>query len=179
MLKHSQQEEISDRLGHYRLVTVLAELDAACPPERLDVGNGGNRINLSSVAKMMHVQVAMATYPGANGMQTYAAHGFNNATSVGPFAAACNDLCSERALAIPDIALNANLRRFVGLLPKPDIRFLVGIALKNGQGQRVGSLTVMNSSKAVASQGISFRNLIAFAKAFAATGKLHAELIAA
>lgn len=171
--------EVGSRLGHYRLVNVLAAMEAACPPQRLDVANGGDRVNLSSVAKIMHVPVAIATYRAQNGLQTFAAHGFSNATSVGPFAAACDNLCSDRTLAIPDIALHTTLGGFVNILPKPDIRFLVGMALQDKRGQRVGSLTVMNSSKAVARQGVSFRMLIALAKAFTETGRLHAELIEA
>ena len=170
---------VSNRLGHYRLVTVLAAMEAACPPQRLDVSNGGGRVHLASVAKVMQVPVAIATYRDQSGLQTFAAHGFSDATSVGPFAAACNNLCSERTLAVPDIALHVTLSGFVNVLPKADIRFLVGMALLDKRGQRVGSLTVMNSSKAVARQGISFRMLIALGKAFAETGRLHAELIEA
>ena len=179
MSKNAQHQVISNRVSHYRLVSVLASHDAACPPERLDIGNGEDRVSLSSVAKIMHVPLAFATYPGANGMQTFATHGFSNAANVGPFAAACNRLCSERALVIPDIAAHANLGAFAGLLPNADIRFLVGMSLRNSRGQRVGSLVVMNSSKAVASRGISFKTLMAFSRAFSETGRLHAELIAA
>ena len=179
MSKNAQHQVTNNTVTHYRLVTVLANQEAACPPERLDIGNGDDRVSLSSVAQIMHVPVGFATYPGANGMQTFATHGFSNAANIGPFAAACNRLCSERALVIPDIAAHVILGAFAGLVPKADIRFLVGISLGNSRGQRVGSLVVMNSSKAVASRGISFKTLMAFSRAFSETGRLHAELIAA
>lgn len=179
MPQNARRHIMSDRIAHYRLVTVLANQEAACPPEYLDIGSDDSRVSLSSVAKIMHVPVAFATYPGANGMQTFATHGFSNASNVGPFAAACNRLCSDRALVVPDIATHAILGAFSGLLPKADIRFLVGISLQNNRGQRVGSVVVMNSSKAVASRGISFKILIALGKVFAETGKLHSGLLAA
>ncbi len=179
MPENAQRPVTSNRIAHYRLVSVLAAQEAASSPERLDIGNGGNRINLSSVAKIMHVPLAIATYPGENGTRTFATHGFSNAADVGRFAAACDRLCLDRALVIPDMAVHGALSGFADLLPKADIRFLVGISLQNNRGQRVGSLAVMNSSKAVASRGISFKTLTALGRAFAETGRLHAELIAA
>lgn len=179
MPEHELNHFSNDRIAHDRLGLPISDQKQVRPAERFSFGIYVNRIDLASVARVMHVSAAIATYPDESGKQRLAAYGFSTATDIGPFAAACDKLCSDRALVIPDIALHHTLIGFAGLLSKPDTRFLVGIALQNNRGQRVGSLAVVNSAKAVASRGISFRNLLALGKAFTETGRLDAELIAA
>lgn len=136
------------------------------------------QVNLSSIAASMNVPVALATYVDENGVKTFATHGLDLMNNLAGFTSACNELCIDRAIVIPDTKAHQSLGTLAKHWPDDDVRFLVGIPLFDNIGQRVGSLAVMNTSKAVAGNGISFKTLIALSKAFARTGRLHPEAMA-
>jgi hypothetical protein len=138
-----------------------------------------DQVNLSSIAASMNVPVALATFVDENGVKTFATHGLDLMHNLARFTSACNDLCVDRAIVIPDTTAHQSLGAIAKHWPDDDVRFLVGIPLYDKIGHRVGSLAVMNTSKAVAGNGISFRTLIALGKAFARTGRLHSAAMAA
>ncbi len=171
--------DISNEVSHYRLVGALAKQERACSSQSLVAPRSRHHVNLASVASAMNVPVVMATYYDENGIQTFATHGLGLMNNLALFAAACNDLCVDQAVVIPNTRTHQSLGALAKHWPAEDICFLVGIPLCNDQGQRVGSLTVMNTSKAVASRGISFRSLEALGKAIAQSSRLPSEPLAA
>ena len=161
------------RLKHYRLMTATnANGQAAlkAPPAGIAI----NRINLLSVANFMNVPVVLAAYQDQHGVEAFAAHGMTLTENLATFAAACTDLCKKGVIVVPDTHTHTILGRIVRQLPVSDIRFMVAIPLRDKASQYVGSLAVINTSKAVALNGISFANLMAVGDAFAATGNLQA-----
>jgi GAF domain-containing protein len=159
-----------DNVAHYRLVSALAAQDAACPPVASVDAEGQH--NLASIARAMDVPVVLATFPDASGIRTFATHGLDLMHNFAGFGAACNALCIDRAVVIPDTEAHPSLGQVAKHWPAGDVRFLVGIPLHDNASRRVGSLAVMNTSLAVARKGISFGLLNALAKAYARTGRL-------
>lgn len=131
-----------------------------------------NRLSLASIAKAMDVPVVIATFRAENYVKTFATFGLDLANNLAPFAAVCDTLCGERAVVIPDARTNPAMAGLKRHWPSEDICFLAGIPLRNIDGRRVGSLCVMNNSRAVARSGISFRTLSDVGRAFAKTGQL-------
>ena len=122
----------------------------------------------------MNVPVVLAAYQDQHGVEAFAAHGMTLTENLATFAAACTDLCKKGVIVVPDTHTHTILGRIVRQLPVSDIRFMVAIPLRDKASQYVGSLAVINTSKAVALNGISFANLMAVGDAFAATGNLQA-----
>jgi GAF domain-containing protein len=162
--------DLPDNVAHYRLVSALAAQDASCP--RIPPYESAGEYNLASIAAAMDVPVVLATFPDANGVRIFATHGLDLMHNFARFGAACNDLCIDRAVVIPDTEAHPSLGQVAKHWPAGDVRFLVGIPLHDKAGRRVGSLAVMNTSLAVARKGISFGLLNALAKAYARTGRL-------
>lgn len=163
---------LNDKLAHNCLVAAIAVSDDRdCAPAAQSNASPLDRISLSAIAKTMCVPVALAAFCDENGVQTFATHGLDLMNNLARFASACNELCGDRALVIPDTNTHETLGMLARHWPSDDIRFLVAIPLRNQHGERVGSLAVMNTSKAVAESGISFRNLIALGRAFTQTDK--------
>lgn len=171
-MPQTAREIINDRITHYRLMTAMARQEEQCTPV---VGAGlrwRNRISLAAIAAAMDVPVVLATFRDENDVQTFATHGLGLMNNLARFAAICDELCSEREVVIPDTRTDPALATLARHWPDEDICFLVGIPLRNVDGKRVGSLAVMNSSRAVARNGISFRMLADVGKAFSQTGRL-------
>jgi GAF domain-containing protein len=174
-MPQSARKIINDRITHYRLVTALAKQEELCEPV---IGAGlrlRNRMSLTSIAKAMNVPVVLATFRDEHGVLTFATHGLGLMNNLAHFAAMCDELCRERVVVIPDTRTDATLAALARHWPSDDICFLVGIPLRDSGGKRVGSLAVMNNSRAVARCGISFRTLSDVGKAFSETGRLQPE----
>jgi GAF domain-containing protein len=167
------------RLEHYRLMTAIAVDGKAAKIEQPIIRARHKRINLFSVATIMNVPVVLATYRDQNGMETFATHGLDLNNNLARFGVACNELCKGGVIVVPDTHAHPALGTIARHWPTSEIRFLVAIPLRNSAGRIVGSLAVMNSQKAVASRGISFKMLNEFGKAFADEGMLHAGTLAA
>ena len=171
-MPQSAQQVINDRIAHYRLVTAMAHQEEQCSPLKGSGVRWRNRISLAAIAAAMDVPVVLATFRDENDVQTFATHGLGLMNNLARFAAICDELCGERVVVIPDTRIDPALSSLARHWPDEDICFLVGIPLRNVGGKRVGSLAVMNSSRAVARNGISFRTLSDVGKAFSQTGKL-------
>lgn len=162
--------DLPDNVAHYRLVSALASQGASSPS--VPSAESARDYNLASIATAMDVPVVLATFPDVNGVQIFATHGLDLMHNFARFGAACNELCIDRAVVIPDTEAHPSLGQVAKHWPAGDVRFLVGIPLYDNGGRRVGSLAVMNTSIAVARKGISFGLLNALAKAYARTGRL-------
>ena len=132
-----------------------------------------NRISLASIAAAMDVPVVIATYRGESKIKIVATHGLDLMNNLACLAAACDDLCTDRIIVIPDTRTHPAMASLARHWPNDENCFLVGMPLRDASGKRVGSLCVMNNSRAVARCGISFRTLAAIAKTFEQTGQLH------
>lgn len=168
------QDKITDRSVHL-------QFGAMKKPPRDAVASKTNagpmlrwqdRMTLASIAAAMKVPVVIATFRSENYVQTVATHGLNLTNNLARFAAVCDKLCNQRVVVIADTRTNPEIASLARHWPSDDICFLVGVPLCNPSGQRMGSLCVMNSQKAVAQGGISFRMLTEVGKAFAQTGRL-------
>lgn len=131
-----------------------------------------NRISLASIAAAMEVPVVIATYRGENNIKTVATHGLDLMNNLACLAAACDDICTDRVVIIPDTRKHPAMAKLERHWPNSENCFLVGMPLRDASGKRVGSLCVMNTSRAVARSGISFRTLAEIGKKFAQTGQL-------
>lgn len=171
--------DVSNEVSHYRLVGALAEQERATSSQSLVAPRSRHQVNLASVASAMNVPVVMATYYDENGIQTFATHGLGLMNNLALFAATCNELCAAQAVVIPDTRTHQSLGALAKHWPADDICFLVGIPISNDKGQRVGSLAVMDTSKAVASKGICFRSLTAFGKSIARNSRLPSQPLTA
>ena len=172
-IAHSTQ---IDKSKHYPSRSSLMQQDQQCPPV---VGGGllwRKRLSLASIAKMMNVPVVLATFRDENNVQTFATHGLDLMHNLARFAVACDSLCKDREVVIPDTRAHPLLGTLAHHWPSEDICFLVGIPLRDSDGHRVGSVAVMNTSRAVARTGISFRALTNLAKVFSQTGQLQPAL---
>ena len=138
-----------------------------------------NRISLASIAAAMNVPVVIATYRGDNNVKTIATHGLDLMNNLACLAAVCDDLCSDRIVVIPDTRTTPAMSDLARHWPNEENCFLVGMPLRDASSKRVGSLCVMNTSRAVARSGISFRTLAEIAKIFAQTGQLQTSTAAA
>ena len=171
-MPQTARETINDRITHYRLVSALARQEKQCTP----LAGGGlhwrNRMSLTAIAKAMDVPVVIATFRDENNVQTFATHGLGLMNNIARFAAVCDQLCSERVTVITDTGLEPTLATLARHWPDGEIKFLVGMPLRDAGGKRVGSLAVMDSTQAVARKGISFRMLGDIGKAFSQTGQL-------
>ena len=164
--------------AHYRMVSALSDQEKLCSANPAAVADLRREVNLRSVAIAMVVPVVLATYHCGNGVRTVATHGMELIDNIATFAAACNDLCVDQATVIPNIKTHETLSRLAANWPMDDICFFVGVPLRNGAGQKVGSIAVMSSQKMVAQRGISFSLLNSFAKAFARDSKLPTAVLA-
>ena len=166
-------ESSSSRFPHQR--PMMATVSSASATKHLSPANtANNTVNLLSVANFMNVPVVLAAYQDQHGVEAFAAHGMTLTENLATFAAACTDLCKKGVIVVPDTHTHTILGRIVRQLPVSDIRFMVAIPLRDKASKYVGSLAVINTSKAVALNGISFANLMAVGDAFAATGNLQA-----
>jgi hypothetical protein len=134
-----------------------------------------NWISLASIAAVMDVPVVIATYRSDKNIKTIATHGLDLMNNLAGLAAICDEMCVDRVVVIPDTRTNPEISSLVRHWPNEENCFLVGIPLRNCDGERVGSLCVMNNSRAVARSGISFRKLTEIGKIFSETGQLQAK----
>lgn len=170
------QKDMTDRIMHYRLVNALARQESQCPAPADNNGvRWRNRLGLASIATAMNVPAAIATFRDNDGEQSFTSHGLESMPDLARFVAACHALCVERVVVIPDTRSDPALAMITRLWPSDDFRFLVGIPLRDLEGQRVGSLAVMNSSRSVARTGICFRTLTNVGKVYAETGLLQPQ----
>lgn len=169
---------LSAKLAHHRLLSIVAAKDKSADIADRPKSVYPGKLSLLSIANAMNVPVALATYRERDGSQTYATHGLDLTTDLARFVMACSDLCKSGVIVVPDMRAPSTLGAHSSRWPIPDVRFLVAIPLRNSSGEHVGSLAVMNASKAVARKGISFRNLAALGHAFTESGSLQAVIAA-
>lgn len=173
-----QSSDSGARLAHYRLMTTIAASGKAATTTLPANDIMDDRVNLSSVANFMNVPVVLAAYQDRNGVETIAADGLDSNCDLARFAVACTELCKNGVIVVPDTHMHSKLGVMTRQWPEFDIRFLVAIPLRNAASKFVGVLAVMDTSKAVAQRGISFRNLVALGDAFTKTGNLQAIIAA-
>jgi GAF domain-containing protein len=172
-MPQSARQIANDQITHHRLAKLLARQEQRSVAAVGAAARWRDRISLAAIAKAMNVPVVLATFRDENGMQTYATYGLGLMNNLAHFAATCDALCGERVVVIPDTRTDPALSKLSRHWPAEGICFLVGVPLRNADGHRVGSLAVMNNSRAVAQSGISFRTLADVGQAFAQTGRLH------
>jgi GAF domain-containing protein len=169
--KMSQSEDcelIKDEISHYRLVAALAAQERDCSPQTGAAVLPSRRyggVELARIAQVMQVPVVVATFRDERGMKIFATFGLNLAANWAQFADKCERLCSEGAVVIPNIATHKAFEDVGRPAQLEDVRFFVGIPLRDETGRNVGSLAVMNSQAAVASKGIAISQLSALGKA--------------
>lgn len=171
-MHQSALETYHNHTDHEQSTTALASLQKAREPASGPMVRWSNRMSLATIATAMKVPVVIATFRAENYVQTVATHGLDLMNNLARFAAICDRLCSQRVVVIPDTRIDPELAKLARHWPSDDICFLVGVPLRNSNGQRTGSLCVMNTSRAVAQNGISFRTLSEIGKEFAETGRL-------
>jgi hypothetical protein len=168
----SAPETIPNSAEYEQSITALNTLLKPREAASGSVARWRNRISLASIAGAMNVPVVIATYRGDNNVKTIATHGLDLMNNLACMAAACDDLCIDRVVVIPDTRTSPALSDLARHWPNTENCFLVGMPLRDATGKRVGSLCVMNNSRAVARSGISFRTLAEVGKTFAQTGQL-------
>lgn len=168
----SALDTIPSTTEYERSITALNTLHKKRETASSPVARWRNRISLASIAAAMDVPIVIATFRSENNIKTVATHGLDLMNNLACLAAACDNLCSDRVVVIPDTRMNPALSALARHWPNEENCFLVGMPLRDGSGERVGSLCVMNSSRAVARTGISFRTLAEVGKMFAQTGQL-------
>lgn len=168
----SAPDMVPSTTEYERSITALSTLKEIGETAPSPVTRWRNRTSLASIATAMDVPIVIATYRGENNIKTVATHGLDLTNNLACLAAACDDLCTDRVVVIPDTRTNPVMASLARHWPNAENCFLVGMPLRDANGKRVGSLCVMNNSRAVARSGISFPTLAEIAKMFAQTGQL-------
>lgn len=152
----------NENIQHYRMVAALAAKENVMGNRREQIAKGPAPYlnqDLSQIAKEMGVPVAVATYPSAHGVKTFATFGLDMAVNWALFAEICELLCVDGATVIPNIAKHEAFQRLGEHQSTGDIRFLVGVPLRNEQGEIVGSLAVLDTQSAVARKGLAISKM--------------------
>ena len=168
----SAPDTIPSSTEYERSMTALTIMHKAREAAPGRVARWRNRNSLASIAAAMNVPVVIATYRNEYNIKTVATHGLDLMNNLACLAAACDDLCTDRVIVIPDTRTIPAIGALARHWPDQENCFLAGMPLRDASGNRVGSLCVMNNSRAVARSGISFRTLAEIGKTFAQTGQL-------
>lgn len=123
--------------------------------------------SLFDIAQTLGVPVVVANYRGADGMQNHATFGLDMGINWALFANAINQLCATGAVIIANVEGHEQLGKWVEPLLKNDIRFFVGVPLRDYQARRVGCIAVLASQAFVARRGVSVSRLGQLGQQFA------------
>ncbi len=157
-----QKSHANENIQHYRMVAALAAKEK-------DQGNRSGHAakipapylnqDLSQIAREMGVPVAVATYRSAHGVKTFATFGLDIRVNWALFADICEQLCAGGATVIPNITKHEEFQWLPEDQSTGDVRFLVGVPLRNEQGEVVGSLAVLDTQCAVAKKGLAISKM--------------------
>lgn len=157
----------NESIQHYRMVAALAAKEKDMRNQPVHAANAPvpylNQ-DLSQIAREMGVPVAVATYPSAHGVKTYATFGLDITVNWALFAEICEQLCAGGATVIPNIAKHEAFQSLGEHQSTGDIRFLVGVPIRNEQGEVVGSLAVLDTQSAVARKGLAISKMAELGK---------------
>jgi hypothetical protein len=117
------------------------------------------RFSLSDIARELNVPVVVANFQDDDDVRTHATYGLDFDINWSEFAAAIDALCVDGAKIIPNIAVHDQLSYWSRNLAVRDIRFFAGIPLRDADGFRIGSISVIANQKDVARAGIPIRRL--------------------
>lgn len=123
--------------------------------------------SLFDIAQTLGVPVVVANYRNADGVQTHATFGLDLDVSWTLFAQAIDHLCATGAAIVANVEGHEQLGRWVAPLLKDDIRFFVGVPLRDYQARRVGCIAVLASQAFVARRGVSVSRLGQLGRQFA------------
>lgn len=122
---------------------------------------------LFDIAQTLGVPVVVANYIGANGVPTHATFGLDLDVNWALLAKAVDDLCATGAVIVANVEGHEQLGKWIEPLLKDDIRFFVGVPLRDYQNRRVGCIAVLASQAFVARRGISVSRLGQLGRQFA------------
>lgn len=123
--------------------------------------------SLFDIAQRLGVPVVVANIIAARGFSTHSSFGLDLEVNWAQFATAVDQLCANGAAIVADIDRHDQLGKWVEPLVARDIRFLIGVPLRDYQARRIGSIAVLASQAFVARRGISVSRLGQLGKDFA------------
>lgn len=123
--------------------------------------------SLFDISQRLGVPVVVAYTTVARGIPTHSTFGLDLDVNWAQFANAVDRLCANGAAIVADIDRHEQLGKWVEPLVARDIRFFVGVPLRDYQARRVGSIAVLASQAFVARRGISVSRLSQLGKDFA------------
>jgi hypothetical protein len=162
-MSHSiQKSRANENIQHYRMVAALAakerDQDNALS-DATKISAPYVHQDLSQIAQEMGVPVAVATYRSVHGVKMFATFGLDMTVNWALFADICEILCAGGATVIPNIAKHEAFQWLPEDQSTGDIRFLVGVPLRNELGEVVGSLAVLDTQCAVARKGLAISKM--------------------
>lgn len=121
----------------------------------------GSRPNgsLLDIAQTLGVPVVVASYRGASGVSTHATYGLDLGVSWALLAKTIDQLCEQGAVIVANVEGHERLGKLVEPLLAQDLRFFVGVPLRDYQARRVGCIAVLASQAFVARRGVSVSRL--------------------
>ncbi len=162
-MSHSIQKSHADEsIQHYRMLAALAAKEREQgndPKNAAKIPAPNLNRDLSQIAHEMGVPVAVATYRSAHGVKMFATFGLDMTVNWALFADVCEQLCASGATVIPNIAKHEAFQWIPEDQSTGEVRFLVGVPLRNKLGEVVGSLAVLDTQCAVARKGLAISKM--------------------
>lgn len=133
-----------------------------CPP----VEETGGPLRLSEIADALGVPVVILTYENRNDVGRFATFGVELDIDRAGMATAFGAQCGRGATVVPNLAVHPELSHWADQLVKRGLKFMVGVPLYDGDGERSGSISVVAAQKDVAGHGIQVHLLKELGNAF-------------
>jgi len=133
-----------------------------CPPAEKSDGP----LRLSEIAEALDVPVIILAFQDSNGANRHATYGLERDIDRAGVAAAFGAQCGRGATVVPNLAVHPELSHWANPLVKRGLKFMVGVPLYDGDGERYGSISVVAAQKHVAGHGIQVHLLKELGAAF-------------
>lgn len=123
---------------------------------------------LSEIADALNVPVIILAFQDSDGANRHAMFGIELGVDRAGFAAAFDAQCGRGTTVVPNLAVHPELSQWADPLVKRGLKFLVGVPLHDGDGERSGSIGVVATQTHMAEHGIQVHLLKELGAAFLA-----------
>lgn len=123
---------------------------------------------LSEIAETLDVPVIILAFQDSDGANCHAMFGIELGVDRAGFAAAFDAQCGRGTTVVPNLAVHPELSKWADPLVKRGLKFMVGVPLYDGDGERSGSIGVVATQTHMAERGIQVHLLKELGAAFLA-----------
>jgi GAF domain-containing protein len=119
---------------------------------------------METIARDLDVPILLAALRDRNGIMQYFSYGINIETDCCHLAVISDTLCQDGMKILPDYRRNQDLAMFKGRCLADRARFYVGVPIRDGEGNVIGSLAILQESRLIATLGFSLEKMQAQGK---------------